>query len=60
MVGGKSIKVLAQRDPADLGWGDLGVDIVIESTGRFTKADDARKHLAAGAKKVIISGARVG
>jgi glyceraldehyde 3-phosphate dehydrogenase len=55
VVGGKAIKVLEQRDPAQLGWGDLGVDIVIESTGRFTKADDARKHIEAGAKKVIIS-----
>jgi glyceraldehyde 3-phosphate dehydrogenase len=54
-VGGKAIKVLEQRDPAALGWGDLGADIVIESTGRFTKADDARKHIEAGAKKVIIS-----
>lgn len=55
VVGGRSITVLAQKDPALLGWGDLGVDIVIESTGRFTKPDDARKHLDAGAKKVIIS-----
>jgi glyceraldehyde 3-phosphate dehydrogenase len=55
VVNGKSVQVLEQRDPAQLGWGDLGVDIVIESTGRFTKADDARKHIAAGAKKVIIS-----
>ena len=55
VVNGKPIKVLAERDPANLGWGDLGVDIVIESTGRFTKAEDARKHIAAGAKKVIIS-----
>jgi glyceraldehyde 3-phosphate dehydrogenase len=55
VVDGKSVQVLEQRDPAALGWGDLGVDIVIESTGRFTKADDARKHIAAGAKKVIIS-----
>lgn len=54
-VGGKSIKVLAERDPANLPWGDLGVDIVIESTGRFTKADDAKKHIAGGAKKVLIS-----
>jgi glyceraldehyde 3-phosphate dehydrogenase len=54
-VGGKSIKILAERDPANLGWGDLGVDVVIESTGFFTKAADARKHLDAGAKKVIIS-----
>ncbi|THG33097.1 type I glyceraldehyde-3-phosphate dehydrogenase [Naasia lichenicola] len=55
VVNGKAIKVLAERDPANLGWGDLGVDIVIESTGRFTKAEDAQKHLDAGAKKVIIS-----
>jgi glyceraldehyde 3-phosphate dehydrogenase len=55
VVNGKSIKALAEREPANLPWGDLGVDIVIESTGRFTKADDARKHIQAGAKKVIIS-----
>jgi glyceraldehyde 3-phosphate dehydrogenase len=55
IIGSRSIKVLEQRDPALLGWGDLGVDIVIESTGRFTKAADARKHIEAGAKKVIIS-----
>ncbi len=55
VVDGKPVTVLEQRDPAQLGWGDLGVDVVIESTGRFTKADDARKHIAAGAKKVIIS-----
>jgi glyceraldehyde 3-phosphate dehydrogenase len=54
-VNGKAIKVLAERDPANLPWGELGVDIVIESTGRFTKADDARKHIEAGAKKVLIS-----
>ena len=54
-VEGSEIKVLAERDPADLGWGDLGVDVVIESTGLFTKRDDAKKHLDAGAKKVIIS-----
>ncbi|MGF3055065.1 type I glyceraldehyde-3-phosphate dehydrogenase [Microbacterium sp. YY-01] len=54
-VGGKSIRVFEERDPAALPWGDLGVDIVIESTGRFTKAADAGKHLAGGAKKVIIS-----
>jgi glyceraldehyde 3-phosphate dehydrogenase len=54
-VGDTTIKVLAERDPAALPWGDLGVDVVVESTGRFTKADDARKHIAAGAKKVIIS-----
>jgi glyceraldehyde 3-phosphate dehydrogenase len=54
-VGDESIKILAQRDPAELPWGELGVDIVVESTGRFTNAEDARKHIAAGAKKVIIS-----
>ncbi|KJE23628.1 glyceraldehyde-3-phosphate dehydrogenase (NAD+) [Frankia torreyi] len=54
-VGDTLIKVLAERDPAALPWGELGVDIVIESTGRFTKAADAGKHLTAGAKKVIIS-----
>ena len=54
-VGGGQIKVLSERDPAALPWGDLGVDVVIESTGRFTKRDDAAKHLAGGAKKVIIS-----
>ena len=60
VVNGKPIKVLEERDPANLGWGELGVDIVIESTGRFTKADDARKHLQAGAKKVIISAPATG
>jgi len=55
-VGDHTIKILAERDPANLRWGDLGVDIVIESTGFFTKAADARKHVdAGGAKKVIIS-----
>jgi glyceraldehyde 3-phosphate dehydrogenase len=44
-----------ERDPADLGWGDLGVDVVLESTGLFTKRDAAAKHLTAGAKKVVIS-----
>ena len=47
--------MLAERDPAALPWGDLGADVVIESTGLFTKRDDAAKHLAAGAQKVIIS-----
>lgn len=55
VVGGKTVKVFAERDPANLPWADLGVDIVIESTGFFTKAGDARKHLEAGARKVIIS-----
>jgi glyceraldehyde 3-phosphate dehydrogenase len=54
-VDGRELKVLAERDPAALPWGDLGVDVVIESTGLFTKRDDAAKHLAGGAKKVIIS-----
>jgi glyceraldehyde 3-phosphate dehydrogenase (phosphorylating) len=54
-VNGKEIKILAERDPANLPWADLGVDVVIESTGFFTKAADARKHIDAGAKKVIIS-----
>ena len=54
-VGGKSIKVFEERDPANLPWGELGADIVIESTGRFTNAADAGKHIAGGAKKVIIS-----
>jgi glyceraldehyde 3-phosphate dehydrogenase len=54
-VDGREIKVLAERDPGSLPWADLGVDVVIESTGRFTKRDDAAKHLDAGAKKVIIS-----
>ncbi|HET8795536.1 MAG TPA: type I glyceraldehyde-3-phosphate dehydrogenase [Arthrobacter sp.] len=55
VVGGKTIKVLAEKDPANLPWKDLGVDIVVESTGFFTKAGDARKHMDAGAKKVLIS-----
>ncbi|MGW9403846.1 type I glyceraldehyde-3-phosphate dehydrogenase [Arthrobacter sp. NPDC055585] len=55
VVGGKTIRVLAERDPSQLPWKDMGVDIVIESTGFFTKADDARKHIDAGAKKVLIS-----
>ncbi|MED3622809.1 type I glyceraldehyde-3-phosphate dehydrogenase [Neobacillus thermocopriae] len=55
IVGGQKVKVLAERDPAQLGWGELGVDVVVESTGRFTKREDAAKHLEAGAKKVIIS-----
>ncbi|MGG3956410.1 type I glyceraldehyde-3-phosphate dehydrogenase [Bhargavaea massiliensis] len=55
VVDGKEIIVKAERDPANLGWGELGVDIVVESTGRFTKREDAAKHLEAGAKKVIIS-----
>ncbi|WP_028783684.1 type I glyceraldehyde-3-phosphate dehydrogenase [Thalassobacillus devorans] len=55
VVGGKEITVLSEKDPAQLGWGDLGVEVVIESTGRFTNRADAKKHLDAGAKKVVIS-----
>src|SRR5919107_1538604 len=54
-VDGDEIKVFAEKDPANLRWKDLGVDIVLESTGRFTEADKARAHITAGAKKVIIS-----
>jgi len=54
-VDGKEFKVLSNRDPGALPWADMGVDVVIESTGFFTKGDDARKHLSAGAKKVLIS-----
>ncbi|MZD03495.1 type I glyceraldehyde-3-phosphate dehydrogenase [Streptomyces sp. SID5785] len=54
-VGDHTIKVLSERNPADIPWGDLGVDVVIESTGIFTKREDAAKHLAGGAKKVLIS-----
>ncbi|HXV62616.1 MAG TPA: type I glyceraldehyde-3-phosphate dehydrogenase [Vicinamibacteria bacterium] len=55
VAGGESFKVLKERDPANLPWKTLDVDVVIESTGLFTKRDDASKHLDAGAKKVIIS-----
>jgi glyceraldehyde 3-phosphate dehydrogenase len=55
IVDGKTIKVTAERDPAALPWSDLGADVVIESTGLFTKREDAQKHLDAGAQKVIIS-----
>ncbi len=55
VVNGKRIKVLAERDPANLPWGELDVEIVIESTGFFTNADKAKAHIAAGAKKVLIS-----
>ena len=54
-VGGKTISVSAERDPANIPWGKLDVDVVVESTGIFTKAADAGKHITAGAKKVIIS-----
>jgi glyceraldehyde 3-phosphate dehydrogenase len=55
IVDGRRIRVLAEREPAQLPWGELGVDIVLESTGRFTSADAARAHLTAGAKRVLIS-----
>ena len=54
-VDGDEIRVFAEKDPAALPWRDLGVDVVLESTGRFTKAEDAAKHIKGGAKKVIIS-----
>ncbi|KQQ01354.1 MULTISPECIES: type I glyceraldehyde-3-phosphate dehydrogenase [unclassified Rathayibacter] len=60
VVNGKPIIVLEERDPANLPWGELGVDVVIESTGRFTKSEDARKHITAGAKKVIVSAPATG
>ncbi len=55
IVDGKHVRVYSERDPANLPWADLGVDIVIESTGLFTKASDARKHIEAGARKVLVS-----
>ena len=55
IIDGKELKVFSERDPAALPWAELGADVVVESTGLFTKRDDAAKHLSAGAKKVIIS-----
>ena len=55
VIDGREIRILAEKDPAALPWGDLGVDIVLESTGLFTDAEKARAHISAGAKKVIIS-----
>ena len=55
VVGGRRIEVLAERDPSRLPWADRGVELVVESTGRFTKRDDAAQHLAAGAQKVLVS-----
>ena len=54
------MKILSERDPAALPWGDLGVDVVVESTGLFTDAKGARQHLAGGAKKVVISAPATG
>ncbi|MDH6134511.1 glyceraldehyde 3-phosphate dehydrogenase [Kitasatospora sp. MAA4] len=59
-VDGKTFKVIAERDPANLPWAELGADVVIESTGIFTSADAAKKHVTAGAKKVIISAPATG
>lgn len=56
IVDGKHITVKAEKDPSQLGWGDLGVDVVIESTGRFTDKEGASQHITAGAKRVVISG----
>ncbi|MEK6612194.1 MAG: type I glyceraldehyde-3-phosphate dehydrogenase [Gemmatimonadota bacterium] len=59
-VNGDVVRVFKEKDPSTLPWKDLGVDVVLEATGRFTKADDARKHIAGGAKKVIISAPATG
>ncbi|HRY52740.1 MAG TPA: type I glyceraldehyde-3-phosphate dehydrogenase [Candidatus Portnoybacteria bacterium] len=55
VVGGKKIKILAEKDPAKLPWKELGIDVVLECTGLFTKIDGAKKHIEAGAKKVVLS-----
>lgn len=55
IVDGQHIQVLAEKDPATLPWGDLGIDVVVECTGRFTKTEDAQMHIKAGAKRVVIS-----
>ncbi|HEV3168701.1 MAG TPA: type I glyceraldehyde-3-phosphate dehydrogenase [Actinocrinis sp.] len=60
VINGKEIKVVSERDPAALPWKELGADVVVESTGLFTKAEDARKHIDAGAQKVIISAPATG
>jgi len=60
VVDGETIPVLAERDPGALRWGELGADVVIESSGLFTKRDDAAKHLAGGARKVVISAPATG
>ena len=54
-INGDKVRIFKEKDPANLPWKDLGVDIVLESTGKFTNAEDAKKHIAGGAKKVIIS-----
>ncbi|MGC2939200.1 MULTISPECIES: type I glyceraldehyde-3-phosphate dehydrogenase [unclassified Brevibacterium] len=55
VIDGRTIKVFAEKDPAELPWGELDIDIALESTGRFTKAEKARAHITAGAKKVLVS-----
>lgn len=55
IVGDRKIQIIAEREPAKLPWGDLGIDVVVESTGRFTDAKDAAQHLEAGAKRVLVS-----
>ncbi|MGW5698502.1 glyceraldehyde 3-phosphate dehydrogenase NAD-binding domain-containing protein, partial [Streptomyces asiaticus] len=60
VVDGRRVKVLAEREPADLPWAELGVDIVLESTGRFTAADAARAHIRAGARRVLVSAPSAG
>src|SRR5215207_1960877 len=54
-AGGEEVKLFSERDPGAIPWGDVGVDVVLESTGFFTKREGAQKHLDAGAKKVVIS-----
>ena len=60
VVDGRSIKVFSERDPAQIPWGEMGVDLVVESTGIFTDSEKARGHLAGGAKKVVISAPATG
>src|ERR1700712_1416473 len=60
LVNGKKIKLLSERDPKNLPWGDLGIDVVIESTGRFTDKAAAQAHIDAGAKKVLITAPATG
>ncbi|MCV5526358.1 type I glyceraldehyde-3-phosphate dehydrogenase, partial [Escherichia coli] len=55
IVGDRKIQILAEREPAKLPWGELNIDVVVESTGRFTNAKDAALHLEAGAKRVLVS-----